>query len=60
MKKKYMKPQTEVMELKAQGTLLAGSSLSVSGEVNTGWADSRMDDFIGDSGDDDLTGIIFH
>lgn len=60
MKRKYMEPSVEVIVLKAQGTLLAGSSLPVSSEpVTDGWADSReLDALLSTPGNDDLINVL--
>ena len=58
MKKKYMEPAVEVVELNYQTALLAGSGPGVStDEVTEGWADSReFDDLLG--GDDPLKMLL--
>lgn len=59
MKKEYMKPCTEVAEIEIHGTLLAGSSLSITDlEVDTGFADSRIDEIEGMEGLDGLNTLL--
>ena len=62
MKKIYMTPAFDVVELETQGTLLAGSDITfnpVTGEVGTGFAEGRLNDMLGiPSSDDDLMKML--
>lgn len=49
MKKQYMTPSVEVMEIMMATQLLAGSTLSVDGDTDTGFAGAPGMDFPFDS-----------